>query len=107
MIRRKCDFCGQTYTAKTKRSKYCSDRCRVYAHQGKSAWVTVAPGTFADVAPLVPVQITEDEVTKAVVQLKGAAATLDAASLNGPSKTKPLCRKLAAGLLEVIEGAGL
>ena len=33
--RRPCDLCGTPYVAKTKRSKFCSDKCRIRNHAGK------------------------------------------------------------------------
>ena len=32
--RRNCDSCGEPYTAKTARSRYCSDRCKVRYSRG-------------------------------------------------------------------------
>lgn len=34
-IKRKCDLCGKAYTAKSKRSKFCSPACRVRNHEGR------------------------------------------------------------------------
>ncbi len=107
MLTRRCDFCGRKYTAKTKRSKYCCDICRVNAHNGKKAWRIAAPQDLLAEARSVPASVTEDEVASAVAQLKGAAATLDAASVYGPSATRGICRKLAREVLASVRGAGL
>lgn len=35
-IERKCDYCGKKYTAKTERSKYCSNAHRIRAHEQRT-----------------------------------------------------------------------
>lgn len=107
METRKCDFCGRKYTAKTKRSKYCCDRCRYLAFEGKKTWRLSAPQEFLGESRSVPSSVTADEITSAVSQLKGAAATLDAASLYGPKKTRELCRRISSDVLESVRRFGL
>ena len=104
---KKCQYCGRKYTAKTKRSKFCCDKCRVYASRGKRVWRIAAPAEFAGVSHEVPSVITENEISKAVVQLKGAAATLDSASLNGPANMRALCGNLSASVLAAVREVGL
>jgi hypothetical protein len=43
MIVRPCDACGETYEAKTRRSRYCSDRCKRRFHRGARAPENVTP----------------------------------------------------------------
>ena len=47
--RRRCDHCGKRYRPATARSRYCSDRCRVYAHRRRAAPViSIVTGNNAD-----------------------------------------------------------
>lgn len=107
METRKCDFCGRKYTAKTKRSKYCCDRCRYLAFEGKKTWRLSAPPEFLGESRSVPSLVTADEIAAAVSQLKGAAATLDAAALYGPKETREFCRIVSDGVLESVRRFGL
>ncbi len=107
MIVRNCDFCGRKYTAKTKRSRFCCDKCRVYANMGRKSWRIASESAPTPSAPLSRPSITADEVADAVVQLKGAAATLDAAALRGPMATRELCRRLSAAVLASVRESGL
>lgn len=107
METRRCDYCGRKYTAKTKRSKYCCDVCRVYGNMNKKTWREAAPKEYLDESRFVPSSVTADEITSAVSQLKGAAATLDAASLYGPKKTRELCRRISSDVLESVRRFGL
>ena len=43
MIVRPCDACGVDYEAKTRRSRYCSDRCKRRYHRGARAPENVTP----------------------------------------------------------------
>ena len=107
MLTRRCDYCGRKYTAKTKRSKYCCDVCRVYGNKGKKTWRMSAPREYLSESRSVPSSVTADEIAAAVSQLKGAAATLDAAALYGPKKTRELCRLVSCDVLESVRRFGL
>lgn len=107
MHTRKCDFCGRNYTAKTKRSRFCCDTCRKYANNAKRVWRVVASDEFLAESSSVPSVITADEIAAAVSQLKGAAATLDAAAMYGPNESRSTCRSISAAVLASVRGAGL
>jgi hypothetical protein len=110
-VLRECDFCRKTYDAKTKRSKFCSDRCRYLSFKGydrsyrgrRTSWI------MQDGAEVrkPPAKLDEKAVARAVVEVKGAAATLDAASTRGPIGMRDACGRLAAAILADIREVGL
>ena len=107
MITRRCDYCGRKYAAKTKRSKYCCDVCRVYGNRGKKAWCTSTPQEIKLPAHRAPRTITADQITDTVLQLKEAAVTLDVAALRGPVETRELCRSISDRVLRYLREFGL
>lgn len=96
MYEKKCLFCGKSYESKTKRSRYCSDRCRNRARDCGFVRVEVPH-----------VRITEESVSKAVAGLRSDAEFFDAASVRGPERCRDGCRIVSAGIASAIEKAGL
>ena len=74
MIEKRCLYCGKKYLAKTKRSRFCSDKCRVNANR-EMIVVSRAPNT-----------ITVDTIVKSAVIMRGDAAFFDAAAQRGYQK---------------------
>lgn len=100
---RNCAYCGRKYMPNRKTSRYCSDKCRVYANRRSS----IAGKVSAEKAPRVPAAITEDYVVAVVQSFKADAAALDAASIKGPISTREMCRRLSAAALSALKEVGL
>ena len=105
MTLRSCDWCGKEYEAKTKRSRYCSDRCRLAAKKERDRENAVA----IDVPTPLPVrpEVTEDDIAGAVVQLDGCRSTFEAGSHLAPVRVRPMCSRMADGLRDLMDGEGL
>lgn len=92
-----CSWCGKSYVSRSTLSRFCSPSCRVASHRSSTA------GQQADVTPTVG----QDELAAAIVQLKGAVATISAASTRGPIATRKTCATVALVCAAVLKGEGL
>lgn len=92
-MQRACDFCGETYEAKTKTSRFCEVKCRVANHEAKKAGKPVPaaakpkrePQRSTDVADRLERELTElgviDQYEAAIVI--GMAKQLDSGVMVG------------------------
>ena len=95
LIEKRCLYCGKKYLAKTKRSRYCSDRCRKAANR-EMIVISKAPNT-----------ITVDTIAKSAVIMRGDAAFFDAAAQRGPVKYRKACRDISETVIEKLAEWGL
>lgn len=95
MIEKRCLYCGKKYLSKTKRSRFCSDKCRVNANR-EMIVVSKAPNT-----------ITVDTIAKSAVIMRGDAAFFDAAAQRGPVKYRKACRDISETVIEKLAEWGL
>lgn len=95
MIEKRCLYCGKKYLAKTKRSRFCSDKCRVSANR-EMIVITKSPNT-----------ITVDTIAKNAVVVRGDAAFFDAAAQRGPVKYRKACRDISNTIIEKLSEWGL
>lgn len=90
-MERTCDVCGEQFEAKSKRAKYCSDRCRQRRHRGA--------GSVADVRTLpTPTATVEAQTRTKLEEVDRLDTPLGQAAL-------VLARRLDDGIRET--GAGL
>ena len=94
-IERKCLYCGKKYMAKSRKSRYCSDRCRQAAHR---EMIVVAS---------LPNAITVDTIARNAVVLRGDAAFFDAAAERGPVRYRKECRDICDTVCEKLGEWGL
>lgn len=101
-VRARCVRCGREYTAHNSRSRFCCASCR-------SAWNRMhavpgcprpAPAPAADTPSM-------DEVAGLVAAARGVQAGLSAAAEAGAPPLRPLCRRLADGIGDVLGREGL
>lgn len=104
-MRVRCSWCGREFDAPTKRARFCSKACKQASwraeHGGVRVRIPAAPPEPA------PGNLTERDIAGAVVQIRGGAATLDAASLKGPAWRREACACAADLVLRGLEEAGL
>jgi hypothetical protein len=117
--RRNCDSCGDAYTAKTARSRYCSDRCKVRYSRGvvvpieTKAKPSPPPAAGDDVRPqpagVLGATIRELELAERLETPAGQAALVLAWRLDGNRDTgsamATMTRQLRETLAEALKGA--
>lgn len=100
---RKCDTCGREYGAKTARSRFCSDVCRVRKFRGAAP----APGVECAASPLVSAARRELEAAGRLDTVLGQQVLLLAARLSGTdtgAAVAALSRELRATMAEALRG---
>lgn len=103
MLRRRCDWCGREYTAKTARSRYCSGACRQDAYRSRHR--ACEPVTVPDVAEP---RVRDEDVALAVATIKGALGTVCAVAHGaGSPYLAPMCARLADRIGRAIDDEGL
>ena len=95
LIEKRCLYCGKKYLAKTKRSRFCSDKCRTYANREMVVVSTV------------PNAITADTIARNVVALRGDLSFFDVAAERGPVKYRKACRDICDSTLEKLREWGV
>lgn len=103
----RCRWCGGELPAATARRRYCSDACRQAAYRARKGGVRLRPEVDSSAPAHVRARLDDRDVAAAVVQARGAAATLDAAGRRGPRELRALCARLAGGILSLLEEVGL
>ena len=92
-----CSWCGKSYVSHRPSSRFCSPACRVASHRSS------AGGKAVQAEPT----IGQDELAAAIVQLKGAVATLSAASTRGPAAMRHACGAVALVTASALKAEGL
>ena len=104
---KKCLWCGRDFEAKTRRALFCSARCRVAHHRAVKDGLRLSPnGVPLDEEPSRS-PLTDDDIARAVLQARGSAAMLDAASARGPVDKRELCRFLSESINGALRKVGL
>ncbi|WP_307739797.1 hypothetical protein [uncultured Parolsenella sp.] len=101
----RCEWCGREFEAPTKRARFCGGTCRKEYWRAKRSGTRVRLPSGA--VPEPPANLTDADIAGAVVQIRGGAATLDAASLKGPAWRRAACACAADLVLRGLEEAGL
>lgn len=104
-MRVRCHWCGREFDAPTRRARFCSAACKQASWRAERSGVRVRIPDGPQ--PEVPSNLTERDIAGAVVQIRGGAATLDAASLKGPAWRRSACACAADLVLRGLEEAGL
>lgn len=80
---RKCESCGDEYAARSARSRFCSDRCRVRHSRG----AVPSPGSAGDNDPLVAAVIRELTAAGKLDSMRGQQALILARRMAGGDTT--------------------
>lgn len=97
-MQRACDSCGDPYEAQTKRSRFCSDRCRVAQHYAKKSGKTPAPTATLSTAACPSVAGSADD-EKIAPALRGEFEKLGVLGMYEARTALGLARQLDSGTI--------
>lgn len=100
-----CAYCGNEYKAQRSTSIYCSARCRKAANRAQCTVRSIDTTVRGNVT--FSPRLTEKQVSATFVNLKGIAATLDAASMTAPERYRDVCRVVSVDIRNSLKKVGL
>lgn len=117
-MQKRCETCGESFEAKRKTAKFCSDRCRMRAHRRPAETEQSAP--VASPAPVEREETAESLTEAARAELLAAgrertasgravlvlARRIDANASESGSSLAALVREFRAALAGALQGAG-